>query len=131
MIPSHLPQSPSASTPDNLNYKEEPKLDCCSYRQRPWPGGNLAPGIFLIFYQTSSRKFQDLSTLEPSGCSILCHLGAKTAGEVDKNLHGRAEQGRTKISAHKPKVKQGDMGFLYLLFKVHKVPLNTLQVASY
>ena len=54
---------------------------------------------------------------EPSVRSILCHLGTKTAREVDTNLPGSAEQGRTKIPLHKPKVEQGSMGIVVYPFQ--------------
>ena len=54
---------------------------------------------------------------EPSVRSILCHLGTKTAREVDTNLPGRAEQERTKITSHKPKVKRGFMGIIVSPFQ--------------
>ena len=62
-------------------------------------------------------KYPDTSTSEPSGSSILCHLGAKTSEEVDKNLRGSTEQGRKKIIAHKPKVEQGSMEILVFPFQ--------------
>ena len=111
-IPPHPPQSPSASTPNNRIYKEEPKLDGCSNPKRHRTGSNWVPGIFSIFCHRSYRKRPGLSTSDPRGRIISCHLSAKTAGEVDINLHGRAEQGVTKITVHEPKVKRGSMGLL-------------------
>ena len=84
LISPHLPQFPSSSLPDNCIHKEQPKLDGCSNRKRPRPRSNLSPRIFPICYQRSSQKCPDLPTSDPSGCSISCHLVAKTAGELDK-----------------------------------------------
>ena len=54
---------------------------------------------------------------DPSGSSTLCHLCTETAREVDKNLPGRAEQVRTQIPPHEPKVERGAMGILVSPFQ--------------
>ena len=81
------------------------------------PGSIEPKEYFQIFNQRSSRRRPDISTSEPSGSSILFHLGTETAREVDKNLPGCDEQGGTQIPLNKPEVERGSMGILVSPFQ--------------
>ena len=62
--------------------KEEPQIYGVSNRQRPLPGSYRAKGILPICEKRQSRRHLDISTSDPSICSILCHIGEKTSGEI-------------------------------------------------
>ena len=80
--------------------------------------GAIEPKEYLsICHQRLSWRRLDISTSEPRGSSISCHIGTETAREVVKKLPGRDEQGRRKIPLHKPTVKREAMGILVSLFQ--------------
>ena len=61
---------------------------------------------------------------ETSGSSILCHLGTETAIRVDKTYLDVMNKQEHILLCTKLRSNKDLRGFLYLIFKVHKVPLK-------
>ena len=79
---------------------------------------DIEPEEYFQFSKKDRLRDTHILTSDTSGRSVSCHLGAKSAGEIDQKISGRDNQGRDNISLHEPDVGLGSIGIIIYPYQV-------------